>query len=114
MPTDDSSKEGDAKEVEAKEGDDKSADDAQSGAKLVVASNEKDAKAAQAYAYDLDDAYLRVRRLTRIAGDESGLLLAPSGERVLFAGNDGGPGVFSVKWDGSDQKNWRPLEKRFT
>ena len=109
VPTDDSSKEGDAKEGDTKDGDakevdDKSADDAQSGVKPVVASNEKDAEAAQAYAYDLDDAYLRVRRLTRIAGDESELLLAPSGERVLFAGNDGGPGVFSVKWDGSDQK----------
>jgi tricorn protease len=54
--------------------------------------------------YRLDDAYLRVRRLTRLAGSEGGLQITPAGDRVIFSGNDGTPAVLSVKWDGSDQK----------
>jgi tricorn protease len=60
--------------------------------------------AKEPLSYDLDDAYLRVRRLTRMPGNESDLILTPGGDRVIFSGNDGGPGVFSVKWDGTDQK----------
>jgi tricorn protease len=64
----------------------------------------KDAKAAPAE-YRLDDAYLRVRRVTRLPGDEGGLEITPAGDRLVFAGNDGGsPAVLSVKWDGTDQK----------
>lgn len=116
---DDASKDGDAKAADDKDGEEK-----KNTEKPAVASNDTNAQATsktkdkenadetkETYAYDLDDAYLRVRRLTRIAGDESGLIITPSGERVLFAGNDGGPGVFSVKWDGSDQKKLAPAGK---
>ena len=116
---DDASKDGEAKTADDKDGEEK-----KNTEKPVVASNDTNAQAtskakdkenadeaAENYAYDVDDAYLRVRRLTRIAGEESGLVITPSGERVLFAGNDGGPGVFSVKWDGSDQKKLAPAGK---
>jgi len=63
----------------------------------------KDAK-SEGPVYELDNAYLRVRRLTRLAGDESALEITPSGERVIFTGNDGGAGIYSVKWDGTEQK----------
>ena len=64
----------------------------------------KDAKASPAE-YRLDDGYLRVRRITRLPGDETGLEITPAGDRVVFSGNDGGSAaVLSVKWDGSDQK----------
>ncbi len=53
---------------------------------------------------DLEDAYLRLRRVTSYPGDENGLLITPSGERLIFnrAGTDGG--AVSVKWDGSELK----------
>ncbi|MCE9619491.1 MAG: PDZ domain-containing protein [Planctomycetes bacterium] len=89
------------------EGDEKdAAKDKDDDAKSKGEESAGDAK--EALAYDLDDAYLRVRRLTRLAGDETGLNMTPGGERVIFSGNDGGPGVFSVKWDGTDQKKVAP------
>ena len=116
---DDASKDGEAKAADDKDGEAK-----KNTEKPVVASNDTNTQATptakdketadetkETNAYDLDDAYLRVRRLTRIAGEESGLVITPSGERVLFTGNDGGPGVFSVKWDGSDQKKLAPAGK---
>ena len=95
------------KNDDTKKSDDKDGDDAKK--KSLASEGDDDSK--EATKYDLDDAYLRVRRLTRITGEESGLLITPTGERVLFAGNDGGPGVFSVKWDGTDQKKLAPAGK---
>ena len=112
-------KDGAAKSTNEKESDEKKNDE-----KPAVATKETDDDAKknatespnadepkETYAYDLDDAYLRVRRLTQSSGEETGLLITPSGDRVLFAGNDGGPGVFSVKWDGTDQKKLAPAGK---
>jgi tricorn protease len=69
-------------------------------------------------AYRLDDAYLRVRRLTRLAGSEGGLQITPAGDRIVFSGNDGTPAVLSVKWDGGDQKKvaagGRPVQMSLT
>jgi tricorn protease len=67
-----------------------------------------DAKAATPVNYRLDDAYRRVRRLTRLPGDESGLEITPAGDRIVFSGNEGGPAVLSVKWDGTEQKKVAP------
>ncbi|MCA9305829.1 MAG: PD40 domain-containing protein [Phycisphaerales bacterium] len=53
---------------------------------------------------DLDDAYLRLRRVTSHPGSESGLLIAPSGERVIFSRANPDGGMVSVKWDGSEEK----------
>ena len=55
-------------------------------------------------ALDLDDAYLRVRRITRLADNETGLEMTPSGERLIFNAQGDEPGLYSIKWDGSDQK----------
>jgi tricorn protease len=71
------------------------------------AKDEGDTKESKANApeYRLDDAYLRVRRITRLPGDEEALEITPAGDRLVFTGNDGGsPAVLSVKWDGSEQK----------
>ncbi|HMO26914.1 MAG TPA: hypothetical protein PKB10_11655, partial [Tepidisphaeraceae bacterium] len=40
---------------------------------------------------DLEDAYLRVRRITSIRGNESALLLAPAGDKVYFMASLIGP-----------------------
>jgi tricorn protease len=54
---------------------------------------------------ELDDAYLRVRRVTTMLGNEMALELAPTGDRLYFTGSDGKErALFSIKFDGSEQK----------
>ena len=89
-----------AEPADAKKPDDK---DAKSKDGDKESKEKKDAKPASPE-YRLDDAYLRVRRITRMPGDESGLEITPAGDRLVFSGNEGGPAIFSVKWDGTDQK----------
>ncbi|MDY7109562.1 MAG: S41 family peptidase [Planctomycetota bacterium] len=55
-------------------------------------------------ALDLDDAYLRLRRITGISGNETGLEMTPSGEHLIFNARGDAPGLYSIKWDGSGQK----------
>lgn len=54
--------------------------------------------------WSLDDAYLRLRRVTSMTGSESNLELTPGGDRYIFNGSEGSRGLYSVKWNGSDQK----------
>jgi len=74
------------------------ADEAKEGA-------EEEKEKEEAKAPDLDDAWLRVRRITRYSGNETGLLMTPGGERLIFGAQIDGGGLFSVKWDGSDRKS---------
>ncbi len=54
---------------------------------------------------ELDDAFLRARRVTTLPGNESGLELLPSGERLVFTGAEGRErALLSIKYDGTDQK----------
>ena len=53
---------------------------------------------------DLEDAYLRVRRLTSLPGNESDLEMTPAGDRIVFNARGESPGLYSIKWDGSDKK----------
>jgi len=56
---------------------------------------------------DLEDAYRRLRRVTRYLGGEGNLEITPSGDRVIFralGGAGGTSGVYSTKVDGSDEK----------
>lgn len=50
---------------------------------------------------DLDDAYLRLRRLTSSTANEWGVRVLPGGDRVVFSreGN-----LYTVGWDGKDEK----------
>lgn len=50
---------------------------------------------------DLEDAYLRVRRITSAPGNEGNLELLPAGDRILVSTNEG---LQTVKLDGTDQK----------
>ena len=52
---------------------------------------------------DLDDAYLRLRRITRLAGNEGNLELTPGGELFIFTAENPSRGLYTVKWDGDDQ-----------
>lgn len=51
---------------------------------------------------DLDDAYLRLRRITTLRGPERNYELAPGGDFHYFTAVTDKGGLFSVKWDGSD------------
>jgi len=54
---------------------------------------------------DLGDAYLRLRRLTSMPGDEMQLELSPAGDRVYFMGGSGeAAGLSSVAWSGGESK----------
>ncbi len=54
---------------------------------------------------DLDDAYLRIRRITGFEGSEWNLELTPAGDRFVFTGDPGGSaGLYSVDWKGGDRK----------
>lgn len=59
---------------------------------------------AKAEPLDLADAYLRVRQVTRLAGSEGSNEMTPAGDYYIFTGRTDEPGLFSVKWDGSDLK----------
>ncbi len=61
--------------------------------------------AAEALRFDSEDAYLRVRRVTSLAGSESDLALTPAGDRIIFeASVDGSSSLFSVDHRGEDRK----------
>ena len=54
---------------------------------------------------ELDDAYLRVRRVTTALGDETALELAPTGDRLYYSAVDGKDrALFGIKYDGSEPK----------
>jgi tricorn protease len=53
---------------------------------------------------ELDDAYLRVRRVTTLPGNEGNMELLPTGERIVFSGREGTmPALFTVRYDGTGQ-----------
>jgi tricorn protease len=56
---------------------------------------------------DLETAYLRLRKLTSLPGNENRLTMLPAGNAVLFGSRTSAPGVsglYSVKWDGTGRK----------
>ena len=53
---------------------------------------------------DLEDAYLRLRRVTTLSGSEGNNALTPGGDRYIFTATVGEHGLFSVKWDGTERK----------
>lgn len=54
---------------------------------------------------DLDDAYLRLRRVTSMPGDERGLELSPAGDRFVFTAQTGNArATFTVDKDGGEPK----------
>ena len=58
-------------------------------------------KKATMPAWDLDDAYLRVRRITSAPGNEGNLEVLPAGDRILVSAGDG---LQTMKLDGTDTK----------
>lgn len=54
--------------------------------------------------WHLDDAYLRLRRITTLPGSVGNLEMTPGGDRLIFTANIGNrPALHSVKWDGTDR-----------
>jgi tricorn protease len=63
-----------------------------------------DAKPEPPKALDLEDAYLRLRRLTTMPGNEGNLEISPAGDRVYFTGQEQGGGLFTVAWSGGEAR----------
>lgn len=65
----------------------------------------KKAKAAEVMKFDIEDAYLRVRRIGTLSGSKSGLNITPTGDRVIFVGDaDGDRALMSLSYKGDDKK----------
>ncbi|MBL9147270.1 MAG: PD40 domain-containing protein [Phycisphaerae bacterium] len=88
------------KPAEKKEGD------AVAAADTATEKPKEDAKPASPFGdLDLDDAYLRVRRVTALPGNETNIEILPSGEKIVFVGADGKEsGLFAIKNDGTGQQ----------
>lgn len=57
------------------------------------------------YEYDLETAYRRLRRVTRLSADQTAFALAPAGDLIVFrSGHEGSSRLFSVKWNGRERK----------
>lgn len=95
----DAGTDGAAKDDAAKDGGAKSADTKSPDSKSP------DVRKPAFDGLELDDAYLRVRRVTTVPGNEGNVEISPAGDRVYFTGSDGKESaLFSVKYDGSEQK----------
>ncbi len=69
------------------------------------ATDGKAAKTPEPLTFDVDDAYLRVRRITSLPGSQRNLAMTPGGDRILFSATvDGSQSLFSVDNAGGDRK----------
>ena len=65
----------------------------------------KDEKKPVLAELELEDAFLRVKRVTTLLGDESNLELSPAGDRLYFTGTEGkDAALYAIKYDGTEQK----------
>ncbi|MFM7051545.1 MAG: S41 family peptidase [Planctomycetota bacterium] len=61
---------------------------------------------------ELDDAYLRVRRVTTLLGNEGDLELLPTGDRLVFTGAEGKEqSLYTIRFDGTEQKKIGPAAR---
>jgi tricorn protease len=113
------SKGGEARKPDAKKGDAK--DEKKEDAKKDEPKKDDAKKDEAPKPLDLDDAHMRLRRLTTMPGNEMDLEISPAGDRVYFMGSGtggggGGPlaalmdsgGLMSVPWSGGEAKKIGP------
>ncbi len=94
----------DAKKDESKKDESKKDESKKDETKKEDAKKE-DVKKEEPKKLDLEDAYLRLRRLTSMPGNELDLELSPAGDRVYFMGGSGdAAGLNSVAWSGGETK----------
>jgi tricorn protease len=78
---------------------------AEAAAKLAEDGDAAEAEADAPFTReDLESAYLRLRRLTRLEGSEFRATILPAGDRVIFSASGLASGLHSVNWNGSGRK----------
>jgi tricorn protease len=98
-------KKGEEKKDEAKKEEGKKDEAKKEEAKKEEAKKEEGKKDEAPRKLDLEDAYLRLRRLTTMPGDEIQLEISPAGDRVYFIGGSGdAAGLQSIAWSGGEAK----------
>ncbi|QDU68104.1 S41 family peptidase [Engelhardtia mirabilis] len=66
---------------------------------------DEDTEQPEPFELDLDDAWLRARRLTSLPGSESNLGISPGGSKVVFTGSVGeDSGLWSIGADGDERE----------
>ncbi len=98
---DDDEEEADDQEDDSKKDEEKDEDD--EGDKEEDEDEEKE-EGPPFTAEDLEDAYLRLRRVTTWNGSESNNEITPGGDRYIFTGRYGESGLYSIRWDGKERK----------
>ena len=94
----------DAKPQAAEEDGDKKEDDEEKDGDEKKDDEKKD-EPPKPLKLDLDDAYLRIRRVTAIAGNEGNLEMTPGGDMFVFSADLGdGESLYSMKWNGEERK----------
>ncbi len=94
-PGDEEEEEDTDDEDDGEENDDEDGDDG---------GNDDEAEEEDEVNWSLEDAYLRVTRMTRLPGNEGNLEMTPAGDRLIFSAGGEESGIFSIKWDGKDKK----------
>ena len=97
-----SSAEDDADDKTANQADDKKPDAEKKDDKSDN-EEEEDEDEDEPVELGLDDAYLRLKRVTTLSGFEHDSALSPGGDRYIFTATIGERGLYSVKWDGKDR-----------
>ncbi len=88
---------------EKEKGKEKKADDA-----AEDEDQEKAEAEGEPYAYELETAYRRIRRVTNLPGNQLGFALSPTGETLAFvSSHEGDTNLYTIKWDGSERKQIR-------
>ena len=72
-------------------------------AKKAAADRDHQEATPNVWSWSLDDAWLRLRRLTTLEGDETRPWMTPGGEAVVFQGSGSNSGLHRIDWKGENR-----------
>ena len=72
-------------------------------AKKAAADRDHQEATPNVWSWSLNDAWLRLRRLTTLEGDETRPWMTPGGEAVVFQGSGSNSGLHRIDWKGENR-----------